>query len=103
MYIRTPTKIQSIAWEGPLESPAAKSPSAARPIVTLGRPEIWPAAEALENEVGKKWTPPLGNAEFWLVRLACTLRKPPGRERITEAEQRLYLRPRSGEGEHDRT
>ena len=95
MHIHTPTTIQSIAWEGPLVPPAAKSASTAHPIVTLGRPEIWPAAEALENEVGKKWTPPLGGAEFWLVCLACTLCEPPGRERITEAEQRLYLRGRN--------
>jgi hypothetical protein len=64
-------------------------------VVTIGRPEIWPVARALENEVGRKWTPPLGDAGYWLVRLACTLRNPPGPPRITEATQTLYLRPKN--------
>ena len=72
-----------------------KGSLAKRPVVTMGQPEVWPAAQALESEVGKKWTPPLGGAEFWLVRLACTLREPGGRPAISEATQTLYLRPRN--------
>ena len=96
MHIITPAQIESVAWEGELISPATARAvrPAERPVVTIGRPEIWPAAEALENEVGRKWTPPLGDAGYWLVRLACTLRNPPGLPRITEATQTLYLRPK---------
>ncbi len=53
MLIETPTDIQTVAWEGELVAPETmKSASAARPVVTLGRPEIWPVAEALEPQVG---------------------------------------------------
>jgi len=100
MRIVTPTEIESVAWEGELILPptmmSAGHPE--RPVVTLGRPAIWPAGEALENEVGQKWTPPLGDADYWLVRLACTLREPPGRPRIVEATETLYLRPQEGNG-----
>jgi hypothetical protein len=64
-----------------------------KPIVTLGKPEVWPVDKALENETGQKWTPPLGDAKHWLVRLACTLREPPGGTVITEATQTLFLSP----------
>ncbi|MEE8390769.1 MAG: hypothetical protein V3S14_08255 [Anaerolineae bacterium] len=59
MQITTPTEIQSVAWEGDLAAPAVSfaAKSATRLTATIGRPEIWPAAEALENEVGQKWTP----------------------------------------------
>ena len=72
MHILTPAEIESVAWEGELiPSAAFKAPERPQPpLVTVGRPEIWPAAEALETEVGKKWTPPLGDASYWLVRLA---------------------------------
>jgi hypothetical protein len=97
MHIITPTEITSVAWEGELVAPAVSYALSTqeRPVVTIGRPEMWTVAEALENQVGQKWTPPLGDADYWLVRLACTLRNPSGRQTITEAEQRLYLRPRN--------
>ena len=97
MQITTPTEITSVAWEGELVAPATSYalPTQERPVVTIGQPAIWAVAEALENQVGQKWTPPLGDADYWLVRLACTLRNPSGRQTITEAEQRLYLRPRN--------
>ena len=97
MKIVTPTEIESVAWEGNLVAPAVSfaAKSATRLTATIGRPEIWPAADALENEVGQKWTPPLGDADYWLVRLACTLRDPSGLQSITEAQQRLYLRPQN--------
>ena len=95
MDIVTPTEITRIAWEGELIAPSVHrgtlSP-AKRPIVVIGQPEIWKAADAVKPEVGKEWTPPLGGAEFWLIRLACTLRRS-GSE-IAEAVQTLYLRPR---------
>jgi hypothetical protein len=80
MQIVTPTEIESVAWEGNLAAPTVSlgAKSATRIAATIGRPEIWPVADALENEVRQKWTPPLGDADYWLVRLACTLRDPPG-------------------------
>jgi hypothetical protein len=98
MYITTPTEISSVAWEGELAPPENSMGLKSRqcPIITIGQPEIWPAAEALENEVGKKWVRPLGDARYWLVRLACTLREPKGQLNIVEAQQTLTLRPHSG-------
>jgi hypothetical protein len=96
MLFTTPADIQSVAWEGELEasdiSYVAKSPLKIR--ATIGQLEIWPAADALENEVGKKWVPPLGDAGYWLVRLPCTLQAPAGMG-ITEAQQTLALSPRN--------
>lgn len=95
MHITTPAEIKSIAWEGELvESGIVKAATRGqRPVVTLGQPEIWTVAEALESETGKKWVAPLGDARYWLVRLACTLREPPGMQSITAATQNLYLQP----------
>jgi len=105
MHIITPAQIESVAWEGELiPPPTAKFvDSAERPVVTIGRHEIWPAAEALENEVGRKWNPPMGDAGYWLVRLACTLRNPPGLSRITEATLTLYLRPKNSSADKEST
>lgn len=92
MYIPLPDTIETVAWEGELEPPAvSKSAGDAAPVVTLGRPEVWAAAD-LEQVVGKPWTPPWGDAAYWLVRLACTLRRPQ-RGHIVEAEQRVMLQP----------
>jgi len=97
MRFLTPAEIESVAWEGELiVPPTIKAPAPPeRLVVTIGQPEVWPAVEALESEVGQKWTPPLGSAFYWLLRLACTLREPTGRPSITEATQTLYLRPRN--------
>ncbi len=104
MYIQTPSTIETVAWEGELVAPATsygiRGGRAGRPVATVGRPEVWPVpqvlqSKALVDEAVPTWTPPLGNAEFWLVRLACTLRQPGGASKITEAEQRLALRPRN--------
>ena len=103
MQITTPTEITSVAWEGELVAPAVSYSLSTqeRPVVTIGQPEIWAAAGALENEVGQKWTPPLGDAGYWLLRLACTLRDPPGSQNITEANQMLYLRPRNSQADEN--
>jgi hypothetical protein len=103
MQIITPTQIESVAWEGELVPPATTKAvgPADRPVVTIGRPEIWPVAEALENEVGRPWSPPQGDAGYWLVRLACTLRHPPGLPRLTEATQTLDLRPKNFQAAKD--
>src|SRR4051812_3459685 len=98
MLITTPASITSVAWEGELVPPenALTPKSPGRPVITIGQLEIWPAADALENELGKKWSPPLGDAGYWLVRLACTLRAPSGMG-ITEAQQTLTLSPRNSQ------
>ena len=104
MHIVTPSEINSVAWEGELiTSTTTRTFSLAQPpIVTIGQPEIWSVSDALENEVGQKWVPPMGyDTNYWLVRLACTLRKPSGLQSITEAQKTLYLHPqnsRAGDG-----
>ena len=97
MHIITPTEIEAVAWEGELVAPAIsyRGLTPRSLVATVGRPEIFPVDKALENEVGRKWTPPLGGADFWLVRLACTLREPGGHENIVEATETLYLRPKN--------
>jgi hypothetical protein len=104
MRITAPTEITEIAWEGPLEPPAtAKALGIVRPVVTIGKPEIWDTADALKNEVNQVWTRPVTTASFWLVRLACTVRKPAGLAHIDEVEQALYLRPKNHEAKPDST
>ena len=102
MHIEAPTEIRTVAWEGELVAPDVMQGGlpAKAPVVTLGRPEIWTAAEALETVAGQKWVRPLGGGEYWLLRLACTLREPAG-GRLVEAEQRLYLRPRAAQAPPD--
>lgn len=93
----TPTHLDHVAWQGELE-PAQTlrgAESVQRPFVQIGRPEVWPAADALQAEVGRAWVKPLGDADFWLVRLACTLRAPGGLTKLTSAEQRVQMRPRN--------
>lgn len=98
MVIITPDDIDTVAWEGELAAPpVSMSPTRSddRPVATIGAPEVWPAAEALQGQAGQRWMPPLGGASFWLVRLACTLRKPMSGSAIAGAQQGLYLRPRA--------
>jgi hypothetical protein len=97
MHIVTPTVIKSVAWEGEMDASQVvySASKSIPPVVTIGTPEIWPVREALENQVGQKWVPPEGSANYWLVRLACTLREPRGWSNITEAQQTLHLRPKN--------
>ena len=100
MRITTPIEIENVAWEGQLEPLAEtfKGP-AALPRVTLGEPVWWPAAQALETETGKKWTPPAGGRAYTLLRLACTLHPPAeARSHYTGATLIAYLRPARGGG-----
>ena len=102
MVIVTPADVKDVAWEGELVVPAVtRGTGGSRPIVTIGRPEIWTVADALESETGKKWVAPLGDAQYWLVRLACTVREPAGLRTLTEAMQTLYLRPRNSAAPQD--
>ena len=98
MHIVTPAEIKCVAWEGEMVAPPTMYgiPFYKHgPVATIGQPAIWAVAEALDNEVRQKWVPPIGDAEYWLLRLACTLRQPIGLPRITEAQQTLVLRPRN--------
>lgn len=102
MHFVTPTKIESIAWEGKLVPPSGAGGFRAAflrvakrrgPVCAIGKPEVWAAEDAVEPQTGQPWTPPLGGADFWLVRLACTLRDPSGRLEIVEATHSLFLKP----------
>ena len=111
MHIVTPETIEQVAWEGyltPLWTPDQQSwalgpmpkHAASLPRVTLGEPVWWPAATAMETETGEKWTPPAGDSQYLLLRLACTLHPPAeGRLRYTEAILATYLRPVTGTGQ----
>ncbi len=92
MIIETPKTIESIAWEGELEAPESmRAAGAARVRATIGQPECWRATEALEIKTGEKWTPPVADKEFWLLRLACTVH-PLGRfSSIVEGQLSLSL------------
>jgi hypothetical protein len=100
MRIVTPDTIEQVAWEGYLEPLGKTLRSApALPRVTLGEPVWWSAAQALEGETGKTWSPPAGGRRYTLVRLSCTLHPPDDRHtRYTEATLAAYLRPRQGDG-----
>jgi hypothetical protein len=100
MDIVTPTEITHVAWEGELVAPplAMRTLAHAKLVATLGQPEIWTAADAMKTQVGQEWKPPLGGADYWLVRLACTLRRPAD-SAITQATQTLYLRPHNSAAE----
>jgi hypothetical protein len=100
MKIITPSQIEQVAWEGYLEPLGETYRSGTSlPRATLGEPVWWPAEQAMEGETGKKWSPPAGERDYTLVRLACTLHPPDEpRARYVEASLTAYLRPRYGAG-----
>jgi hypothetical protein len=67
-----------------------------RPIAAIGKPEFWPAAEALQDMLEQSWVPPVNDAHFWLLRLACTMKPPTSAEDVTEAQLALALQPVNG-------
>ena len=101
MYLSSPDRIESIAWEGELVPPETmRTALRTRPRAVIGQPEFWPAAEALANEslagpLAQTWTPPAGDADFWLLRLASTVSEPEGAQHLEKAELALYLRPKA--------
>ena len=99
MRLITPTVIEQVAWEGYLEPLGATFRSATGlPRVTLGEPVAW-SAQALESETGKKWSPPLGDRRYSLLRLACTLHPlDDSRAHYTETTLTAHLRSRDGIG-----
>jgi hypothetical protein len=100
MQIVTPSVIEQVAWEGSLEPVDAVYKGLERlPIVTIGEPASWPAAEAVEARTGQNWSPPAGDRRYTLVRLDCTLHAPEDtRTRYSDATLTAYLRPREGMG-----
>ncbi len=95
MHITTPDTITNIAWEGELAPPAVLRPGPGEPppVVTIGQPEIWPIEELFSGKDIPAWLPPRDDADYRLLRLACTLHPPRGPGRIVEARQMLSLRP----------
>ena len=96
MHLVTPPAITGVAWQGDLV-PSELFKAVGHPErlpATLGRPEVWPAAAAPNSELSREWTPPLGGADYYLVRL--TLQNPGSRLQITDATESLYLRPKGG-------
>lgn len=82
MKIITPAEIEKVAWQGKLVSPQVTVTRGPSPLeealVTLGEPVWWPAEQAMESQISKKWTPPADKRRYLLVRLACTLHPPAG-------------------------
>jgi hypothetical protein len=107
MRIITPIEIENIAWQGELDVLSSVTLDARsikgikKPMVTLGKSEIWNVADAMESVIGKKWIPPRGNANYWLIRLACTLRDPEGIYRIEEARMSISLSPKNKNANSD--
>jgi hypothetical protein len=99
MKIITPLAIEQKAWEGALEPLGETMRSAEAAQVTIGEPVAWTVEKALENETGKKWTPPAGGQRYKLIRLAFTLHPPEAsRSKYTTATLTAALRCDSGGG-----
>ena len=91
MWLRVPEKITDVLWEGAVE-PASEdlvqevnrggeksriSDKVARelPVVSIGRPEVWNLSDVIpESEMPKTLKVKLAEADFSLVRLACSFR-----------------------------
>ncbi len=103
MRIETPTTIERAAWDGELVPRGVNQTfrGAAEPVrATIGEPVWWSAAQAMESETGKKWTPPADSRWYTLVQISCTLHKPTDpHTHFTEATLTVYLLPRQGAGE----
>jgi hypothetical protein len=100
MQIVTPSEIEQVAWEGSLEPVGAVYKGLEQlPIVTIGEPAYWPAAEAVEAQTGQNWSPPADGRRYTLVRLDCTLHAPEDtRTRYSDATLTASLRPGDGVG-----
>ena len=85
MLLSTPETIQHILWQGQLEldseeeeekfrfmSPPSR-PSYA-PTVSIGQPEVWPLAELYSGAIPSWLEVKQNEAQFFLVRFACSLR-----------------------------
>jgi hypothetical protein len=116
MWLQVPDGMRDVLWEGPLEpeeesidrlqrswpggEPRADARDVARnlPVVSIGQPEAWPLAAVYELDR----MPPLlrarmDEADFYLVRLACSFRPVRRETRIEWARFAIDLRP-DGEG-----
>lgn len=105
MLLQTPSSIENALWENQLvpssdavleqlrtsENSLNNSNIASKlvrelPIVTIGHPEVW----SMEEIFSQKDIPPvlsskLDEADFYLVRMACSFRPPKGKCRVTWA------------------
>lgn len=96
MLITSPTKIDSVVWEGQLVMPATiytGGRSAPPATMTLGAPVAWPLAAAMPNGPDQVWEPPEADADYWLVQISAILREPAGMPSMIELQQTLHVTP----------
>ena len=100
MQIVTPSEIKQVAWEGSLEPIDAVYKGLEQlPIITIGEPASWPAAEAVQAQTGQNWSPPADGRSYTLVRLDCTLHPPQDtRTRYSDATLTAALDPNNRAG-----
>lgn len=115
MLLYTPSEVQNILYEGPLEfSETATNrqswrngkpqptdlPQWQKPRVTIGEPQVWNIANVYREE-GKPLPSSLAlqsyDSDFFLVRLACSLRRGSNTQ-IEWARFSVYLRPHNPSG-----
>ena len=113
MWLRTPDTIAQPLWEGPLEADnreavdrldrelsvrkATADVSRALqelPVVSIGRPEVWRLQEVYPvDQMPGEMRAKLEEADFYLVRLACSFRPRRRENRIEWARFVVQLRP----------
>ncbi len=115
MWLQIPETLQTVLYEGPLE-PATdeaverlgrewaargikgNARDAARdlPIVSIGRPEVWPLPEVYPPErMPSPLRAKVDEADFYLVRLACSFRPRRGESQVEWARFLVRLLPDS--------
>ena len=117
MWLRTPETIENVLWEAPLE-PANEAvvDQVAREwadrgmrgrqeeireeiregldIVTIGQPETWELLEVyLPETMPSLLQAKLREADFYLVRLACSFRPVQGKKQVDWARFSVQLKP----------
>lgn len=100
MIIDVPTHLEpeEILWEGELEQLGETfrgGEGDAR--IALGKLKWWRAADALTGQTGEVWNKPVGNRDYTLVRLSCTLYPPrQSSDRYQEVRLHAGMRPMTG-------
>ena len=105
MFIDVPTNLtpDDILWEGDLERlDETFRGDAGLARTALGKIKWWSAAEALTSQTGQPWNKPVGNRDYTLVRLSCTL-YPPKHKRDHYQEVKLFVSLKAIEGRGDVT
>ena len=103
MNIDVPTHLEpeEILWEGELEQLGETfrgGEGTAR--IALGKIRWWRAADAPTGQTGEVWNKPVGNRDYTLVRLSCTLYPPPQKnDRYQEVRLHAAMTPLRGRGD----